>query len=112
MCLGQKSLYTAYRKKSAGNHFYGTEYEIWAAFKPIGNTEEKIGADYQQIFWGAVFLCFQGQKGFLYKYCSTKSFYKTFFDFFSNSFLAPNGLNFHNHFFLALLETPPCTTSI
>ena len=31
-----------YRSR-AGSHFYGTEYEIWADFGPVGNTEKKIG---------------------------------------------------------------------
>ena len=30
-----KSLY----RSRAGSHFYGTEYEIWADFGPVGNTE-------------------------------------------------------------------------
>ena len=49
----------------AGRHFYGTEYEIWADFEPVGNTEKKRwGADYEQLL-KAVFSCFQGQKKFL-----------------------------------------------
>ena len=32
-----KSLY----RSRAGKHFYGTEYEIWADFGPVGNTEKK-----------------------------------------------------------------------
>ena len=32
-----KSLY----RSRAGSHFYGTEYEIWADFRPVGNTEKK-----------------------------------------------------------------------
>jgi hypothetical protein len=27
----------------AGSHFYGTEYEIWDDFGPVGNTEKNIG---------------------------------------------------------------------
>ena len=34
-----KSLY----RSGTGNHFYGTEYEIWANFGPIGNIEKKWG---------------------------------------------------------------------
>ena len=30
-----------YRSR-AGSHFYGTEYQIWAGFGPVGNTEKKI----------------------------------------------------------------------
>ena len=29
--------------------FYGTGIEIWAGFGPVGITEKKIGADYEQI---------------------------------------------------------------
>ena len=28
-------------RSRAGSHFYGTEYEIWADFGPVGNTEKK-----------------------------------------------------------------------
>ena len=34
-----KSLY----RSRAGSHFYGTEYEIWTDFGPVGNTEKNIG---------------------------------------------------------------------
>jgi hypothetical protein len=34
-----KSIY----RSCGGSHFYGTEYEIWADFGPVGNTEKKIG---------------------------------------------------------------------
>ena len=27
----------------AGSHFYRTEYDIWADFGPVGNSEKKIG---------------------------------------------------------------------
>ena len=33
---------------------------IWADFGPVGNTEKKIGADYEQLL-RAVFSCFHGQ---------------------------------------------------
>ena len=33
-----KSLY----RSRAGSHFYGTEYEIWAGFGLVGNTEKII----------------------------------------------------------------------
>ena len=32
----------------AVSNFYGTEIKIWAGFGPDGNTEKKIGADYEQ----------------------------------------------------------------
>ena len=38
-------------RRSAGSHFYGIEYEIWAGFGPVGNTKkENWGADYEQLF--------------------------------------------------------------
>ena len=45
----------------AMSNFYGTEIEIWAGFGPVGNTEKKIGADYEQLL-KSVFSCSQGQK--------------------------------------------------
>ena len=50
-----KSLY----RSRAGRHFYGTENEIWAGFGPVGNTEKKKWADYEQLL-RAVFLYFHG----------------------------------------------------
>ena len=50
-----KSLYRRPR------HFYETENEIWAGFGPVGNTEKKLGADYEQLL-RVFFSCFQGQK--------------------------------------------------
>ena len=47
-----------------GSHFYGIEYEIWAYFGPVGNTEKKFWADYEQLL-RALFSCFQGQNFFL-----------------------------------------------
>ena len=38
-----------YRSR-AGNHFYRTEYEIWADFGPVGNIEKKMWADDEQLF--------------------------------------------------------------
>ena len=35
----QESLY----RNREGSHFYGTEYDIWADFWPVGNTEIKLG---------------------------------------------------------------------
>ena len=29
--------------------FYGSEIEIWAGFGPVGNTEKKIWAKYEQL---------------------------------------------------------------
>ena len=37
-CPQPKSLY----RSRAGNHFYGKEYEVWADFRLVGNTEKKI----------------------------------------------------------------------
>ena len=44
-----------------GSHFYGTEYEIWADFGPVGNTEKNVWADYEQLL-RAFFSCFHGKK--------------------------------------------------
>ena len=41
--------------------FYETGIEIWAGFRPVGITEKKIGADYEQLL-RPVFSCFHGQK--------------------------------------------------
>ena len=57
MCLLTEVVILAIRSKvivyncrsRAGSHFYGTEYEIWADFGPVGNTEKKFGADYVQM---------------------------------------------------------------
>ena len=56
--MAPKSLY---RSRTAGRYFYGTENEIWAGFGPVGNTEKKMGADYEQLL-RAFFSCFHGQK--------------------------------------------------
>ena len=56
-----KSLY----RNCAGSQFFGTEYEIWADFGPVGNTEKKRWvADCEQLL-REVFSCFQGQIFFL-----------------------------------------------
>ena len=47
-----KSLY----RSRAGSHFYGTEYEIWADFGPVGNTEKKIAAVKYATFEGEFFM--------------------------------------------------------
>ena len=52
-----KSIY----RSREGSNFYGTEYEIWADFGPVGNTEKKNWADYKQLL-RVVFSYFQGQK--------------------------------------------------
>jgi hypothetical protein len=31
------------------SNFYGTGIEIWAGFGPVGNTEKKVWADYEQL---------------------------------------------------------------
>ena len=40
------------------------ENVFWAGVWPIGNTEKKVWADYEQLFV-AVFSCFQGRKEYL-----------------------------------------------
>ena len=52
-----KSLY----RSCKGKYFYGTEYEIWADFGPVGSTEKKLGAEYEQLLM-AVFSSFHQQK--------------------------------------------------
>ena len=49
------------QRSPAVGDFYGTGIEIWAGFRPVGNTEKKIWADYEQLL-RAVFSCFHGQK--------------------------------------------------
>ena len=41
--------------------FYGTGIEIWAGFGPIGSTEKRVWADYEQIL-GWFFHVFRGKK--------------------------------------------------
>ena len=41
--------------------FYGTGIEIWAGFGPIGITEKKIWADYEQLL-GQLFFMFLSAK--------------------------------------------------
>ena len=55
-----KSLYIS----PAVTNFYGTEIEIFAGFGPVGNTEKKIWADYEQLL-RAVSPCFHGQNKIL-----------------------------------------------
>jgi hypothetical protein len=53
------------------SNFYETKVEIWTGFEPIGNTEKKNWADYEQTFEAVS--CFHGQKKFkvnFFKYCS------------------------------------------
>ena len=44
MCL-PNSLYRSH----AGRHFNETENVIWAGFGPIGSTEKKLEADYEEV---------------------------------------------------------------
>ena len=47
------------------SNFYGTEIEIWpAGFGPIGNTEKKNWADYEQLLRSGFFHVFRGKKIF------------------------------------------------
>jgi hypothetical protein len=46
------------------------EYEIWADFGPVGNTEKK-GAKYAT--FEGVLLCFRGQKKIFQKYCGLRT---------------------------------------
>ena len=44
----------------AVSNFYGTEIENWAGLGPIGNTEKKNWASYEQLL-RLLFSCFQGK---------------------------------------------------
>jgi hypothetical protein len=56
--------------KSRGGRFYGTGIDIWAGFGPVGITEKKNWADYEQLF-RPFFSSFHGQKKFKnQKHCS------------------------------------------
>ena len=57
-----------YIRSRVGNHFYGTEYEIWADFGLVGNTKKNLGPIMCN-FWEQFFHVFRG-KSFL------KFFYK------------------------------------
>ena len=50
-----------YREVPRFGDFYGTGIDIWAGFEPIGSTEKKVWADYEQLL-RLVFSCFQVQK--------------------------------------------------
>ena len=66
-----KSLYISW----AVSNFYRTEIEILAGFKSVGNTEKKVGANYEQLL-RVFFSCFHGQKKdliFLKKYFSIRT---------------------------------------
>ena len=89
--LETKSLHISH----AVSNYYGTEMEIWAGFGPIGKTEKKIWADYEQLL-RTVFLCFHGQKQnlkYFKNHCSvrTKKLHKMkvkkYFFFLKNSIM-------------------------
>ena len=50
---------------SSREPFLWKKYEIWADFGSVGNTENKIWADYEQLL-KAVFFMFSGAKEFLF----------------------------------------------
>ena len=52
---------TSLYRSRAGIYFYGTENEIWAGFRPVGNTEKKMGADYEQLLMVVFFHVFRGK---------------------------------------------------
>ena len=54
-----KSLYIS----RAVSKFYGTEVKICAGFGLVGNTEKKLGADYEQLL-SIFFFMFSGSKKF------------------------------------------------
>ena len=70
----------------AGRHFYGTEYEIWADFGPVGNTEKKDGlADYEQLL-RRFFHVFSVRTKKLHKMPFKQKKFEFFFSFFFSSF--------------------------
>ena len=48
-------------KSRAVGDFYGTGIEIWAGFGPIGRTEKRVLADYEQVL-RVFFHVFRGKK--------------------------------------------------
>ena len=50
--LQPKSLYIS----RVVSYFYGTEIQIWAGFGPIGNTEKRNWADYEQLLRSFFFM--------------------------------------------------------
>ena len=104
--LPTRSLY----RSRAGSHFYGTEYEIWADFGPVGNTEKKSFGPIMSNFWGGFFMFSLAKQmlKFFEKHCSfhTKMLRNIFFiDFyFFLNFFGKNWLNIHNQFCIALLQ--------
>ena len=42
-------------------YFYGTGIEIWAGFGPIGSTEKRVWADYEQLL-RVYFHVFRGKR--------------------------------------------------
>ena len=102
-----KSIY----RSRAGSHLYGTEYEIWADFGPVGNIEKKgrLLATFEDSFFKfslAIFFYIYSVASAL-KSCIIPILF-LFFEFWG----AQNRLNIHNQLCLALLKTPPCATSI
>ena len=63
-----------------GSYFYGTEYEIWGDFGPVGNTEKKIVADFEQLLRLVFSMLLWAKKCYLKKKnCSIRT-KKIFFD--------------------------------
>ena len=54
-----------YRSR-AGSHFYGTEYDFWADFGPVGNAEKKNVGQIMSNFLGHFFQVFMGKKIFIF----------------------------------------------
>ena len=48
-------------KSRAMSNFYGSEVESWAGFGTVGNTEKKLGADYDRLL-RLVSSCLQKKK--------------------------------------------------
>ena len=96
-----------------GAIFMEQKLRFWLDF---GNSEKKNWANYEQVL-RAIYSCFRRQKKrlFFLKHCSvhTKKLHNNFFlKIFFEYFLAKDMLNIHYQLCIALLETPPCATSI
>ena len=69
--VGDQSLSKSLYRSHTGKHFYGTEYDIWAGFGLVGNTEKKVWVDYEKSL-RAVFHILMAKKtlDFFFKYCT------------------------------------------
>ena len=64
------TLFKSLDRSRSGSHFHGTEYEIWADFGSVGNTEKKLGGRLWATFELGFFM-------FLWAKKTVKTFLKT-----------------------------------